>query len=152
MPAVSTLERGLGLVSSQAAADPADRKQGRYKTAEEVAATGVGSVAEGMSPKLSAEPSLQERARSLIQSQAPAGLVGALKAMAERPDSTEFLKEFRLPLVLVHGDADALIPVERAREIAAAAHQARLFELKGVGHLPMMEAPEQTAAALKHLA
>src|SRR5512147_1809966 len=35
---------GLGLVSSQALADPEERKQGRYKSAAEVADKGIASV------------------------------------------------------------------------------------------------------------
>jgi pimeloyl-ACP methyl ester carboxylesterase len=71
--------------------------------------------------------------------------------MAEREDSSSLLAEFKFPVVLVHGDADALIPIERAREVKNAISRAHLVELKGVGHLPMMEAAEETAKALRHL-
>jgi len=144
--------RGLALVSSQAGADSADSKDRRYKSAAEVDQNGTGSVAEAMSAKLSADSALQSFSRDLIARQSPAGLIGALRAMAERSDSTDLLKGFQLPVVLVHGDADALIPVERAREVVSLVPQARLFILEGVGHLPMLEAPEESAAALKHLA
>jgi pimeloyl-ACP methyl ester carboxylesterase len=100
----------------------------------------------------SADPGLQALARDLIRKQNPEGVIGALKAMAEREDMTGFIKSFQMPLVLVHGDADALIPIDRAREVESGVLQARVFALKGVGHLPMMEAPQQTADALKHLA
>src|SRR6266496_6661227 len=42
---------GLGLVSSQALADAPDRKEGRYKSAAEVADKGIGSVVATMMPK-----------------------------------------------------------------------------------------------------
>jgi pimeloyl-ACP methyl ester carboxylesterase len=144
--------RGLGLVSSQAAADPQDRKEGRYKTAEEVAANGVGGVADGMSGKLAADSDLQKYAREMINRQSVLGVTGALKAMAERPDSMQFLENFQLPVVIVHGDADALIPADRSRDMQAIVSHAKLVLLPGVGHLPMLEAPEQTAEALKQLA
>ena len=44
---------GLGLVSTQTLADPPDRKEGRYKSAAEVAEKGNGGVVETMKPKLS---------------------------------------------------------------------------------------------------
>jgi len=44
---------GLGLVSSQAPADPPERKQGRYEAAAEIMKTGVKPVADSMSAKLS---------------------------------------------------------------------------------------------------
>lgn len=144
--------RGLGLISSQALADPQDRKEGRYKTAQDVSRNGVGGVAEGMASKLTADPALQASMQGLMKEQSVPAVTGALRAMAERADAMDLLKAFQLPLVLVHGDADALIPLERAREVEAAVLQSRLFALSGVGHLPMLEAPEKTAAALKHLA
>lgn len=142
----------LGLVSSQALADSPDRKAGRYKTAAEVAEKGVGIVAESMTPKLSADLRVQTYVQALIEEQTRAGVTGALKAMAERSDSTDWLVSLKAPLVLVHGEADALIPFECAREIKAAIPAAQLFGLKHAGHMPMMEFPRETADALSHLA
>jgi pimeloyl-ACP methyl ester carboxylesterase len=45
-----------------------------------------------------------------------------------------------------------LIPIDRAREVKEALPQAHLVEISGAGHMPMMEAKEKTAEALKHLA
>ena len=142
---------GLGLVASQAPADPPERKQGRYDAAAEIMNTGVEPVAESMSTKLTPDERVQASVRGLIAAQQPAGLAGALKAMAERDDSTSILRTFKYPVVILHGDADELIPVQRAREIKSAIPHAILKELTGVGHMPMKENPEATAATLKHL-
>jgi len=142
---------GLGMVSSQAPADPPERKQGRYDAAAETMKTGVNPVADSMSVKLSSDERVQAYVRALIAAQRPAGLAGALKAMAERDDSTPALSDFQFPVALVHGEADELIPIQRAREIKAAIPKATLVELSGVGHMPMMEDPQATAAALKKL-
>jgi pimeloyl-ACP methyl ester carboxylesterase len=49
------------------------------------------------------------------------------------------------PVLLVHGDRDRLVPVAVARA-AARAHPAwSLTVLPGVGHVPMLEAPRETA-------
>jgi pimeloyl-ACP methyl ester carboxylesterase len=72
--------------------------------------------------------------------------------MAERADSTSLLPSFNFPVVIVHGDTDALIPIDRAREVKEALPQAHLVEISGAGHIPMLEAKEKTAEALKHLA
>lgn len=144
--------RGLGLVASQVLADKPETREGRYKIAENVAQNGVGVVAEAMTPKLTADSSLQGFIRALIEQQTPAGVIGALRAMAERPDSTELLSKLNVPLALIHGDADVLIPIERAHEVQAAVPQAKLFTLHDVGHLPMMESPQAVAEALETLA
>lgn len=143
---------GLGLVSSQVLADTEERKKGRYKSAAEVADKGIASVVEAMTPKFTNDPRLQDYARKSMEGQQPAGYIGALKAMAERVDSTSLLSTIDYPVVLVHGDADALIPIDRAREVKASFPQAHLAEVRGAGHMPMMEAAQQTAEALKRLA
>ena len=138
----------LALVSSQVLADPPDRKEGRYKTAADVAEKGIGGVVETMTPKFTSNPHWQAFARKNMEAQQPAAYIGALKAMAERVDSTPLLSTLKYPVVVVHGDADALIPIERAREVKAALPEAHLAEIKGAGHMPMCEAPEETAQAL----
>ena len=143
---------GLGLVSSQVLADAPDRKEGRYKSAAEVADKGIGSVVAAMTPKFTSDARLQEFARKSMERQQPAAYIGALKAMAERVDSTPLLSSLTVPVVIVHGDADSLIPIDRAREVKAALPDAYLVEIGGVGHMPMTEAKEKTAEALKLLA
>jgi len=143
---------GLGLVSSQVLADPPDRKEGRYKSAKEVAENGIGSVVATMTPRFTADEKLQAFARTSMEQQQPAAYIGALKAMAERMDSTPLLSMLKFPVVIIHGDSDALIPVDRAREVKATLPQAHLVEVSGAGHMPMVEAKEKTAEALKHLA
>ena len=143
---------GLGLMSSQAAGDPPDRKEGRYKTAADVAEKGVGVVVEAMTPKLSADTRIQAFVRSLIEKQSKGGVIGALKAMAEREDSMSILLTFNFPLVLIHGDADVLIPIDRSREIKTAVPSAQFVELRGAGHMPMMEFAKETTEGLKLLA
>ncbi len=140
---------GLGLISSQAAADSAGKKEGRYATAKQVLDEGVKVVVESMMPKLSADARVQTFVHELMSKQRPLGVCSALTAMAERPDSTESLQTFRFPVVIVHGDADALIPVERGREMKAALPAAHYVELPGLGHMPMMENPKAVADALK---
>ncbi len=143
--------RGLGLVSSQAVADVEDKKQGRYKTIDAVNAKGVGMVAEAMTDKLSENPKTRAVIRPLIEKQSKSGVVGALKAMAEREDTTALFATIDFPVVLIHGSADELIPIERAREIKTLSPLVELAELQGVGHMPMLDAAEKTADALRLL-
>jgi pimeloyl-ACP methyl ester carboxylesterase len=142
---------GLGLVSTQVLVDPPDRKEGRYKSAAEVTEKGISGIVEAMAPKFTSDQQVQEVARTIMERQQPAAYIGALKAMAERQDSTPLLASMQYPVVVVHGEADVLIPIERGREVKTAVAYAHLVELKGVGHLPMLEAKEETARALSLL-
>ena len=70
-------------------------------------------------------------------------------ALRSRPDQTDTLRGARLPVLLLCGEADGLCPVERHREMAALLPRARLEILTGAGHLPSLEQPEETTAALR---
>jgi len=139
---------GLGLVSTQALPDAPDRKAGRYATAGQVAEQGVVVVADAMAPKLTANVAQVPDIREMILRQPAAGVIGALKAMAERPDSTDLLAALKVPVAILCGQADALIPPDRSREMKTLIAQAVLTELPGVGHSPMLEAPAETAQTL----
>ena len=143
---------GLALISSQVLADPPDRKEGRYKSAADVAEKGIGDVVEAMTSKFTSDARLQTIARSIMEKQKPGAYIGALKAMAERTDSTSLLSTFKFPVMVVHGEADALIPVARAHEVKTALPDAYYVELKDTGHVPMLEAAKETAEALLRLA
>jgi 3-oxoadipate enol-lactonase len=142
---------GLGLVSTQTLADPPDRKEGRYKSAADVGENGIGSVVDTMSAKFTENKEIQLSSREIMERQKPGAFIGALKAMAERIDTTSLLSSINFPLVVIHGDKDNLIPIERAREVKSLVPNAHLIELQNVGHLPMMEAAQETAEALKLL-
>jgi len=142
---------GLALVASQTLADPPDRKEGRYKSAADVAANGIGGVVDAMATKLTSVEQLQAVVREIMERQQPAAYIGGLRAMAERQDSTSLLAGMKYPVLVVHGNADVLIPVERGREVKDAVAHAHFAELANIGHMPMMEAPQETAQALSML-
>src|SRR5688572_14329577 len=142
---------GLGMISTQTVADPPDKKEGRYKSAVDVADHGIAGVVEAMAPKFTADAALQLAAHEIMEKQIPSAYIGALKAMAERMNTNTVLASLIFPLVLIHGDQDQLIPIDRAREVKSVVPAAHLIELQGIGHIPMMEAPSETASALKLL-
>lgn len=54
-----------------------------------------------------------------------------------------------IPTLVLAGEEDALIPVENAREIAAAIPGAKLITYPGGGHLPMEQLPDETVRDLR---
>jgi pimeloyl-ACP methyl ester carboxylesterase len=53
------------------------------------------------------------------------------------------------PTLVVHGTADAIVPVEAGRAVAALLPNAELLELDGVGHVPTMTRPDEVVAAIE---
>ena len=58
------------------------------------------------------------------------------------------LAEVRTPTLVIHGDADAAVPLERAQALAAGIPGARFVALPGVGHRPWVERPDATIGAI----
>ena len=62
-------------------------------------------------------------------------------------DWTTSLRNVTAPTLIIHGELDPL-PIASARKWAAALPNARLLELKGIGHFPYVEAPNAFFAAV----
>jgi pimeloyl-ACP methyl ester carboxylesterase len=58
------------------------------------------------------------------------------------------LEEISAPTLVVHGDVDPLVPYPNGEILARRIPGARLVTLSGVGHLPMWEAPVETARSV----
>jgi pimeloyl-ACP methyl ester carboxylesterase len=54
----------------------------------------------------------------------------------------------QVPVLLVHGDRDRLVPVSVARDVARRHRDWRYVELPGVGHVPQLQCPELLAEHL----
>ncbi|WP_371194405.1 alpha/beta fold hydrolase [Glaciecola sp. SC05] len=73
----------------------------------------------------------------------PEGVARQLSAIIDSPDRTEALKKLQVPSLVIHGDADVLVPVECGIATAEAIPNATLKILKGMGHtLPMQLWPQ----------
>jgi pimeloyl-ACP methyl ester carboxylesterase len=142
---------GLGLISTQSAADSPERRQSRYKASEAVAHKGARVVASSMAENLTPKKELLPAILDLILHSRPAGIVGALKGMAERPDMTEALADICVPAVVLAGTSDQILPVERMQMLAQMLPKGWLVDVPGGGHMLMMEEPQQVADALRQL-
>ena len=139
---------GLILAATRAGADSAEVKDARDKAAGVAIAEGTVAIAEGMLPKLlapgnyKAQPDLVDFVREMMQETSEDGVVGALTAMRDRPDSTPDLPALDVPVLILHGQEDQLIPLAEAEAMAAALPKAKLVVVPGAGHLPNLEQPE----------
>ncbi len=144
----------LGLIDSQTGADTEEGRQARYKMAEKVAAEGSKVAAEAMLPKLFApdlppKAPIVEQVRQMILNSQPAGIIGTLKGMAVRMDSGALLARANIPVLLLTGDRDQIIPSGKAKDLASALSTSTLTTVENAGHMPMLEQPEATTKAIR---
>ena len=78
---------------------------------------------------------------ALIRQASPDGVIDALRAMAERRDSTMILPGIRCPVLIIAGEEDALIPAQESRAMSQAIPGARLDIIPHAGHLVNLEQP-----------
>jgi pimeloyl-ACP methyl ester carboxylesterase len=71
------------------------------------------------------------------------GLIGALAAMRERPDSTDLLPTLEgLPTLFMVGAEDAITPPAMSEAMAKGIPGAKLAVIAHAGHLTPLEQPE----------
>lgn len=70
-------------------------------------------------------------------------------ALRDRRDQTETLRGFAGPALVLCGREDTLCPVKRHTLMHALMPQSTLTVIDGAGHLPTLEQPEKTTAALR---
>ncbi|HSK84255.1 MAG TPA: alpha/beta fold hydrolase, partial [Rubrobacter sp.] len=91
---------------------------------------------------------LVENVRAMIFENSPDGVVAALGAMRERPDSTPLLGEIGIPTLVVGGEEDGISSPEVVSAMAAKIPGARHVIIPRTGHLSNLEAPEIFNATL----
>jgi len=147
--------RALVLVGTRAEADTMEGRRARDAAAALARESGAGGIADSMLARMlapatiSGSPQLVERTRALMAATPVAGIVGALAAMRDRPDSTELLPSLEgIPSLVIVGEADQLTPPDGARAMAEAIPDARLVVIPGAAHLAMMERAKDVTRAI----
>jgi pimeloyl-ACP methyl ester carboxylesterase len=136
---------GLVLVGSRADADPPERAPLRaewIRIAQEQGGEGLWEAVAKNFFAPGAPGDVVEEAHRIAAEQRPDDLVRAVTAIRDRPDSTEAVTS-GLPLLVVGGDADPVIPAQLCEQLAAAAPNGRAEILEGCGHLPNLERSEE---------
>ncbi|MEP3346179.1 MAG: alpha/beta hydrolase [Litoreibacter sp.] len=77
-----------------------------------------------------------------------AAFVNQSHALMDRPDQSETLRNLTCPALVLCGIEDRLCPVLTHEEMAELIPQATLENVAGAGHLPTLEQPSHTNAAI----
>jgi pimeloyl-ACP methyl ester carboxylesterase len=144
--------RALVLSDTRASADTAEGRQKRLASADKAVREGVKAIADDMIPlllgptALATRRDLQERLRTMIEHNSPAGVAAAQRGMAERIDSTYILAGIDCPTLIVVGSDDKLTPVSESESLRNGIPHSKLHVIKDAGHLANIEQP----AAFNH--
>ena len=92
-------------------------------------------------------PELVDDVRLMLARQPVDGIVRALQAMHDRPDSGPTLATIDVPTLVLVGDEDAITPPAEARRLHEGIAGSRLAVITGAGHVSTLE----RAAAANHL-
>ena len=143
--------RAAVFCNTKATADSPEARRGRDEMAALAEREGVGAVAERLLPQLlapatvAAQPDVVTHVRDMIGRTPLPGLVGALRALRDRPDSTPMLGSFGVPVLAVAGADDKIAPVDVMRAMAAAIPGAQFAVIPAAGHLAPLEQPLATS-------
>ena len=146
--------RAAILCSTKAAADSAAAKRDRDVMAALAQRDGARAVAEKLVPKLLSRATLEQQpqvvkeVRAMIERAPVAGILGALRALRDRPDSTPLLGQIRVPVLVIAGDDDQIAPAAGMQEMARAIPGARFALITGAGHVAPLEQPLPLSGAL----
>lgn len=148
--------RGLGLISTQAAADTPETRQSRKDMIEKIREKGSSAAGEAILPKMfsdnrPSDPALTKYVVEGVERAGRDGLSWALQAMAARPDRMKLLSNLKVPVLVLHGSEDKIVPIERAHSMAERCQKPIFVEARGAGHATPLEAPDSVANALVRL-
>ncbi len=148
----------LALVCSRLAADSPERAAARRELADQVEREAcVRALTDAYVPALTAPQTARDRpdvaayVRAVANRTDPVGAVSMLRGMALRASAEDIAGDFDMPVVVIAGGYDALIPVEEARAVARAFPRGRLIVCENSGHVPMLEEPQTVTDALTAL-
>ena len=145
----------LLLANTRPEPDAEEAKEARRETARRIAEEGVEILPELQMERLLSRTTLENKkdvvqlVRGMILESSPDGVVAALGAMRERPDSTDLLGKINVPTLVIGGAEDALSTPEVMGKMAEKIPGSRHLTLPNAGHLSNLEEPEAFNDILK---
>ncbi|MEO1549731.1 MAG: 3-oxoadipate enol-lactonase [Pseudomonadota bacterium] len=114
-----------------------------------IAALHDATMARWFSPAFRADPGKLTPWSHMLTRTPPQGYMGCARAIA-MTDLYDSTARLRLPVLGIGGSEDGSTPPDLVRETTKLVPNGRFELIRGVGHLPCVEAPEQTARLIAH--
>lgn len=145
--------RALVLMDTKAGADTPEAAEKRRGMIAQARERGSAAVADAMITGMVGKstrakcPEVVDAVHRMLESAPVPGIIGALEAMINRPDSTPTLATINVPTLIIVGAEDTLTPPREAEAMHAAIAGSRLEVIAGAGHVANLERP----AAVNHV-
>lgn len=145
--------QAFGLVHSTAYPDGEEAKEKRLRAVSTIRNDGIVSFVDGLVPGLFAPEHVKsfgekvQRVKEIGYQTPPQGAAGAAMAMRERPDRRDVLSAASLPVLLVAGEKDAIVPPERM--FTSDKPNVVQHVIAEAGHMSMYEAPGSLIQIIK---
>jgi pimeloyl-ACP methyl ester carboxylesterase len=145
--------RAVILANTQPGADSTEARRGRDELATVAVREGPDAVigrllARLLAPTtLTTQPGVVAQVREMARRWSVPGIVGALRAMRDRPDSRETLRRVSVPTLVLAGSDDPIAPPAVAEAMARLVQgeepgvRARFHVVAGAAHLAPLEQP-----------
>lgn len=150
--------KGLGLFHSHPYADTEDKKEARQKQIEFIGQHGHQLYVKQLVPKLfpstygQTNPFDLDKMIHRAARYEAAGIIEGLKAMMNRPDSSEVLKHFPQPVLFIVGEEDEAVPKEASEQQLALPARSCIHVLEKIGHMGMIESRRRTQLMVRQFA
>ena len=143
--------KALILADTKPEPDSTEAKRGREELTQVAQRDGQDAVIERLLPRLLAaatqatQPEVAGQVREMAHRWSVPGLVGALRTLRDRPDSTDTLRDVRVPTLVLVGSEDQIAPPDTARAMAQLIPGAQCHVVPAAGHLAPLEQPLATS-------
>lgn len=101
-----------------------------------------------LSPASAQDKALVAKLRAISQRVGYACFARHQKACADRVEALSYLPQIDMPVLVIGGADDTLIPLDLQREIQQGIKGAQLLAIEGTGHITNMEKPADMNAAI----
>ncbi|MEI8132820.1 MAG: alpha/beta hydrolase [Leptolinea sp.] len=139
---------GLGLVATRSEPDEPEKAAARLQSREDVLKIGTSTLVESMAARLTDDQSILPELCNVMRRTHPEGVAMAQFAMIQRKDATEWLSQITLPIVVIAGAKDKIIPEETMRRMALLC-SGKYYSSPTSSHMIPIEDPVLVAHALR---
>src|SRR3989475_1262860 len=142
------------LVDTKHEPDAPATKRERDELAALTERDGAEGLVSRLLPKLLApatQSEVAEQVREMAGRWSVPGLVGALRALRDRPDSTETLRQIRVPTLVLAGSEDQISPPAGARAMAALIPNAQFHAVPAAGPPAPLQQPPAAPRVIPEL-